>query len=125
MEKIKSTSDNVTNTSAAMEELAASMENVASTTGTLTDNLEAVREATKAIDAEAIEGAEKANQIKDEADLIKREANSKKESTFISYVSKWIDKYLLVQSVYVGLHITGQLLEGSGESSNLIVFVIV
>ncbi|WP_294237723.1 methyl-accepting chemotaxis protein [Pseudobutyrivibrio sp.] len=81
MAKIQSASDNVTNTSAAMEELAASMENVASTTGTLTDNLEAVREATKAIDAEAIEGAEKANQIKDEADLIKREANSKKEST--------------------------------------------
>ncbi|MBQ7469787.1 MAG: methyl-accepting chemotaxis protein [Pseudobutyrivibrio sp.] len=81
MSKIQSASDNVTNTSAAMEELAASMENVASTTGTLTDNLDAVREATKAIDAEAIEGAEKANQIKDEADLIKREANSKKEST--------------------------------------------
>ncbi|MBR5648662.1 methyl-accepting chemotaxis protein [Pseudobutyrivibrio sp.] len=81
MLKIQSASDNVTNTSAAMEELAASMENVASTTGTLTDNLDAVREATKAIDAEAIEGAEKANQIKDEADLIKREANSKKEST--------------------------------------------
>lgn len=79
--KIQSASDNVTNTSAAMEELAASMENVATTTGDLQDKLSLVREATDAIDEEAKAGAEKANGIKEEAKAIKREANTKKENT--------------------------------------------
>lgn len=79
--KIQSASDNVTNTSAAMEELAASMENVATTTGDLYDRLSLVKEATDAIDEEARAGSEKANEIKAEADSIKREANAKKENT--------------------------------------------
>ena len=79
--RIQSASDNVTNTSAAMEELAASMENVATTTGDLQDKLSLVREATDAIDEEAKAGAEKANGIKEEAKAIKREANTKKENT--------------------------------------------
>lgn len=79
--KIQSASDNVTNTSAAMEELAASMENVATTTGDLHDRLSLVKEATDAIDEEARAGSEKANEIKAEADSIKREANAKKENT--------------------------------------------
>ena len=79
--KIQSASDNVTNTSAAMEELAASMENVATTTGDLHDRLSLVKEATDAIDEEARAGLEKANEIKAEADSIKREANAKKENT--------------------------------------------
>ncbi len=79
--KIQSASDNVTNTSAAMEELAASMENVSTTAGDLNDQVFLVREATEAIDAEAKAGAEKANEIKEAADAIKKEANSKKEST--------------------------------------------
>ena len=79
--KIQSASDNVTNTSAAMEELAASMENVATTTGDLHDRLSLVKEATGAIDEEARAGSEKANEIKAEADSIKREANAKKENT--------------------------------------------
>ena len=79
--KIQSASDNVTNTSAAMEELAASMENVATTTGDLNDRLSLVKEATDAIDEEARAGSEKANEIKAEADSIKREANAKKENT--------------------------------------------
>ena len=79
--KIQSASDNVTNTSAAMEELAASMENVATTTGDLHDRLSLVKEATDAIDEEARAGSEKANEIKAEADSIKRLANAKKENT--------------------------------------------
>ncbi len=79
--KIQSASDNVTNTSAAMEELAASMENVATTAGDLNDRLSLVKEATDAIDEQAKAGTEKANEIKHEADAIKKEANAKKENT--------------------------------------------
>lgn len=79
--KIQSASDNVTNTSAAMEELAASMENVATTAGDLNDRLSIVKEATDAIDEQAKAGAEKADEIKHEADAIKKEANAKKENT--------------------------------------------
>lgn len=79
--KIKSASDNVTSTSAAMEELAASMENVATTTGDLTDQLSNVRAATDEIDAEVKTGTVKANEIKASADSIKQEATSKKENT--------------------------------------------
>ena len=79
--KIKSASDNVTSTSAAMEELAASMENVATTTADLTDQLSNVRAATDEIDAEVKNGTVKANEIKASADSIKKEATSKKENT--------------------------------------------
>mgnify|MGYP002853224114 CR=1 FL=1 len=79
--KIKSASDNVTSTSAAMEELAASMENVATTTSDLTDQLSNVRAATDEIDAEVKNGTVKANEIKASADSIKKEATSKKENT--------------------------------------------
>lgn len=79
--KIKSASDNVTSTSAAMEELAASMENVATTTGDLTDQLSNVRAATDEIDVEVKTGTLKANEIKASADSIKKEATSKKENT--------------------------------------------
>ncbi|SDZ77633.1 methyl-accepting chemotaxis protein [Pseudobutyrivibrio sp. ACV-2] len=79
--KIQSASDNVTNTSAAMEQLAASMENVSTTASDLNESVLQVREATIAIDDEAKAGAGKANEIKEAADAIKKEANSKKEST--------------------------------------------
>ena len=79
--KIKSASDNVTSTSAAMEELAASMDTVASTTTELTDSLSEVRNATNEIDEEVKSGTVKANEIKASADAIKREAMGKKEST--------------------------------------------
>ena len=79
--KIKSASDNVTSTSAAMEELAASMDTVASTASDLTDSLSEVRNATHEIDEEVKTGTVKANEIKASADAIKREAMGKKEST--------------------------------------------
>ncbi len=79
--RIQSASDNVTNTSAAMEELAASMENVATTTEDLNDRLAEVREAANSIDAEAKSGAEKADEIKQAAVSIKKEATDKKADT--------------------------------------------
>ena len=79
--RIQSASDNVTNTSAAMEELAASMENVSATTSELNDKVQEVREATDAIDTEAKSGAEKADEIKEAANSIKREATEKKDNT--------------------------------------------
>lgn len=79
--KIRNASDNVTNTSAAMEELAASMDTVAYTANDLTNSLSEVREATHEIDEEVETGTVKANEIKASADAIKREAMSKKEST--------------------------------------------
>ncbi|MBP5555714.1 MAG: methyl-accepting chemotaxis protein [Lachnospiraceae bacterium] len=81
IEKIRSASDNVTNTSAAMEELAASMDSVASAAGELTDQLDIVREATGDINNEVESGTRKANEIKLSADAIKKEATVKKEST--------------------------------------------
>ncbi|MCR4998705.1 MAG: methyl-accepting chemotaxis protein [Lachnospiraceae bacterium] len=79
--KIQSASDNVTNTTAAMEELAASMENVSTTANDLREHLGMVRDATDAIDEQAKAGAEQANAIKEEAISIKEEATSKKENT--------------------------------------------
>ncbi|MBO4911013.1 MAG: methyl-accepting chemotaxis protein [Lachnospiraceae bacterium] len=81
IERIRSASDNVTNTSAAMEELAASMDSVASAAGELTDQLDIVREATGDINDEVSSGTQKANEIKLAADAIKKEATVKKEST--------------------------------------------
>ena len=81
IERIRSASDNVTNTSAAMEELAASMDSVASAASELTDQLDIVREATGEINNEVTSGTQKANEIKIEADSIKKEATTKKEST--------------------------------------------
>ena len=79
--RIQSASDNVTNTSAAMEELAASMQNVSATTSELNDKVRQVRDASDAIDAEAKAGADKANEIKEAANKIKREATEKKDNT--------------------------------------------
>jgi methyl-accepting chemotaxis protein len=81
IERIRSASDNVTNTSAAMEELAASMDSVASAAGELNDQLDVVRGATDEINSEVSTGTQQANEIKVAAGAIKKEATSKKEST--------------------------------------------
>lgn len=79
--KLQSASNNVTNTSAAMEELVASMETITFSTVDLEDKLKVAKEATAAINEESKTGSEKANEIKLQADEIKREANSKKANT--------------------------------------------
>ncbi|MCR4587365.1 MAG: methyl-accepting chemotaxis protein, partial [Lachnospiraceae bacterium] len=79
--QIEKASDNVTNSSAALEELSASMDTVASTAGQINDKLEEVKGATEEIRLEAADGANTAFRIKEEADEIKKDALSKKEST--------------------------------------------
>ncbi|SHN57291.1 methyl-accepting chemotaxis protein [Butyrivibrio hungatei DSM 14810] len=79
--RIQNAGDNVTNTTAAMEELSASMESVATATNELQERVQVVREASDAIDVQAKAGEEKANVIKEEADVIKQEATAKKENT--------------------------------------------
>ena len=81
IERIRSASDNVTNTSAAMEELAASMDSVASAAGELNDQLDVVRGATDEINSEVSTGTQQANEIKVAAGAIKKEATTKKENT--------------------------------------------
>ncbi len=73
--------DNVTNTSAALEELAASMENVSSTAEEINSQLSDVETATASINAEVTIGRDKAQEIRAEADAIKEEATNKKIST--------------------------------------------
>ena len=79
--RIQMATDNVTNTSAALEELSASMENVSSTTSLISDKLRNVKAAADEITAEAENGTVTASNIKSEADVIKRTASQKKANT--------------------------------------------
>ncbi|MCR4758242.1 MAG: methyl-accepting chemotaxis protein [Butyrivibrio sp.] len=79
--RIQNAGDNVTNTTAAMEELSASMESVATSTNELQERVQEVHEASVDIDEQARVGEEKANLIKEEADAIRQEAATKKENT--------------------------------------------
>ena len=79
--RIQMATDNVTNTSAALEELSASMENVSSTASVISDKLQNVKAAADEITAEAENGTMTASNIKSEADVIKRTASQKKANT--------------------------------------------
>ncbi|MBP7349599.1 MAG: methyl-accepting chemotaxis protein [Butyrivibrio sp.] len=79
--RIQMATDNVTNTSAALEELSASMENVSSTTTVISDKLQNVKAAADEITAEAENGTVTASNIKAEADVIKKTASQKKANT--------------------------------------------
>lgn len=79
--KIEKASDNITNTSAALEELSASMDTVSTTADQISGRLDEVKTATDEIRHEAAGGAETAEGIKREADEIKSEALKKKENT--------------------------------------------
>ena len=79
--QIQMANDNVTNTSAALEELSASMENVSATALSIHGKLDDVRTAADEITNEAVEGARKAEEIKTEADAIKSDASKKKNNT--------------------------------------------
>ena len=78
---IRKASDNVTNSSAALEELSASMDNVATTAEGITERLDDVKEAVNTINQAAEEGNETARSIKSEAASIKAEAEAKKSNT--------------------------------------------
>lgn len=73
--------DNITNTSAAMEELSASMETVANTVSDIRDRVGDVRSAASDIATAAQEGTQTAADIKAEADVIKVSVNQKKADT--------------------------------------------
>lgn len=79
--QIQRASDNITNTSAALEELSASMDTVAATASEIDDNLDEVKNATELIHNEANEGTQTSASIRKEADEIKNMAAQKKENT--------------------------------------------
>ncbi len=79
--QISAVNDNITNTSAALEELAASMDNVSSIAGNITSELGSVESAVESINVEIKNGTDQATAIRVEADDIKSEAMQKKEDT--------------------------------------------
>ena len=79
--RVQKANENVTNTSAALEELAASMDTVAGTTENMNDRVADVRNAADSIKQEADNGKITAENIQKEAIQIKEEASLKKENT--------------------------------------------
>ena len=86
--------DNITNTSAALEELSASMDNVSTTASHIKEQLNDVRDAVESINEEVASGKERAGEIQKEADTIKNEAMQKKENTGarVEALSKTLDE---------------------------------
>ena len=86
--------DNITNTSAALQELSASMDNVSTTASRIKDQLNDVRDAVESINQEVTSGKERASDIQKEADAIKNEAMQKKENTGtkVEALSKTLDE---------------------------------
>lgn len=79
--QIQRASDNITNTSAALEELSASMDTVSATATEIDDNLAEVKAASARIHEEAANGLLTAADIRKEADEIKQLASQKKNDT--------------------------------------------
>ncbi|MCR5677210.1 MAG: methyl-accepting chemotaxis protein [Agathobacter sp.] len=79
--QIQRASDNITNTSAALEELSASMDTVSATATEIDDNLAEVKAATARIHEKAANGSLTAADIRKEADEIKQLASQKKNDT--------------------------------------------
>ena len=92
--QIAAANDNITNTSAALQELAASMDNVSTTADHIKGQLDDVRGAVESINDEVNSGKEKASEIRKEADAIKNEAMQKKENTGarVEALSKTLDE---------------------------------
>ncbi|WP_026527428.1 methyl-accepting chemotaxis protein [Butyrivibrio sp. VCD2006] len=70
--------DNVTNSSAALEQLSANMETLADTVASINNKVADVEDATKAITDEAANGTATASAIKDEANILKSRVTTKK-----------------------------------------------
>ncbi len=79
--QIQLASDNITNTSAALEELSASMQNVSETADIMTRKLSDVKGATDNISGGVEDGTAKAEEIRAEAIEIKNAAQNKKDNT--------------------------------------------
>ena len=76
--QLRMADDNVTNTSAALEELSANMETVAGTVSSINDRVEDVKAAAQEITEQALSGSETAVTIKQEANEVKDRVNQKK-----------------------------------------------
>ncbi|MCR4834603.1 MAG: methyl-accepting chemotaxis protein [Butyrivibrio sp.] len=79
--QIQLASDNITSTSAALEELSASMQNVSETASVMNDRLDEVKGATDNINNGVEDGTAKAEEIRAEAIEIKNDAQNKKDNT--------------------------------------------
>ncbi len=79
--QIQLASDNITNTSAALEELSASMQNVSETASVMNSKLDDVKGATDNISYGVEDGTAKAEEIRAEAIEIKNDAQNKKDNT--------------------------------------------
>jgi len=73
--------DNITNTSAALEELSASMETVSQTASIIDNRLSDVNRATGNINSQIEDGTSKTKEIQSEANNIKNDAQQKKNNT--------------------------------------------
>lgn len=73
--------DNITNTSAALEELSAGMETVSSTASIIDNSLSDVNVATESINTRVEDGTSKTKEIQTEANKIKNDAQQKKNNT--------------------------------------------
>ncbi|SDN05901.1 methyl-accepting chemotaxis protein [Lachnospira pectinoschiza] len=73
--------DNITNTSAALEELSASMETVSQTASIIDNRLSDVNRATGNINSQIESGTSKTKEIQSEANNIKNDAQQKKNNT--------------------------------------------
>ncbi len=82
--------DNVTNTSAALEELSANMETLSGTVSSINDRVDDVRSAAQAITDQALSGTDTAVSIKQEAQELKERVNQKK-SNAVDQVSQLSD----------------------------------
>ena len=71
--------DNVTNSSAALEELSANMESIVSILESINERVDDVKQAAQRITDQANEGTQTANEIKIEADDLQLKVNAKKE----------------------------------------------
>ena len=76
--QLRTVDDNVTNSSAALEELSANMESVLGTVSAINARVDDVKTATQSIADEANDGTETANGIKQEADELKHRVTEKK-----------------------------------------------
>lgn len=79
--QVRAANDNITNTSAALEELSASMETVSGTLEGINDEVNEVRQAAEDISSEANEGTKTADGIRKEADELKVRVTARKQET--------------------------------------------
>jgi methyl-accepting chemotaxis protein len=86
--------DNVTSTSAALEELSANMETLSGTVGSINDRVEDVKNAAQEITEQAMSGTETAVAIKKEALELKDQVNKKKSEAVdqVSQLSEVLSK---------------------------------